>query len=96
MPASPASRTKARDDFAAWGRNHQKRSTKAKRIHSASRTEVRDDFAAWGRNHQKRSTTRDDFAAWGRNHQKRSTKPPQQRLAKVLDALDDTLTSLES
>jgi len=52
-----ASRTKARDDFAAWGRNHQKRSTKAKRIHSASRTRARDDFAAWGRNHQKRSTT---------------------------------------
>ena len=47
--------TEARDDFAAWGRNHQKRLNKAKAIHSPSRTEARDDFAAWGRNHQKRS-----------------------------------------
>jgi len=60
MPALPASRTEARDDFAAWGRNHQKRSTTALRrmpALPASRTEARDDFAAWGRNHQKRSTT---------------------------------------
>ncbi len=89
------SRTKARDDFAAWGRNHQKRSTLARSgecrlCRRAVRKRVM-NLPLGAEFIRSAQLSRDEFAAWGRNHQKRSTTPQAKRIhsASRTEARDD-------